>query len=172
MGVAHYRYPESPLEHKGASMINVIVWTLEQKGLTPTEKLVALILANHAHKDGSNARPGQRRICEQSGLSEASVRRSIKSLLEKGTITKARESTATMPASYTFPIGGDTVTGDSVKGVSHRARGGITVTEEGYHPEPLNRRETSIDMKQAACQLKAHEVVARVRDAYLQGSPI
>lgn len=58
------------------------VWRLS--GLTATEKLVLLALADHADDEGGNAYPAVRRIAERTGLSSRSIHRALGRLSRKG----------------------------------------------------------------------------------------
>lgn len=59
--------------------VSAPVWKLR---LPPSLKLVLLYLADCANEDGRNARPSQNRIARQTGLSLATVCRSLKALLQ------------------------------------------------------------------------------------------
>ena len=72
--------------------------------LPPSEKIVALALADHAHDDGTQARPGLASLSKKCSLSKRQLQRIIKSLLKRGVIVLERPSTPTLPAWYTFTI--------------------------------------------------------------------
>ena len=63
--------------------VSAPVWKLR---LPPSEKLVLLYLADCADEHGRNARPSQNRIAGQTGLSIATVCRSLKALLRAGLV--------------------------------------------------------------------------------------
>ena len=63
-----------------------IPWALKQK-ISSTHKFVLVILADHSNRQGE-CWPSVSRICEESSLSESSVRRSIIYLSESGLIKK------------------------------------------------------------------------------------
>jgi DNA-binding MarR family transcriptional regulator len=54
--------------------------------VTPSQKLVLLVLANHADHDGHNAWPSVRTMCSKSSLSERSVHRTLRELRDCGLI--------------------------------------------------------------------------------------
>ena len=70
--------------------------------IPPSEKVVALALADHAHDDGTEARPGTSSLAVKSSLSKRQVQRVLKSLVAKGVIQVYREATYTTPAWYRF----------------------------------------------------------------------
>ena len=70
--------------------------------LPPSEKLVALALADHAHDDGTEARPGMASLALKTTLSKRQVQRVLKSLVQKGVIEEYKASTYTTPAWYRF----------------------------------------------------------------------
>ncbi len=58
---------------------NVFNWAKAQK-LPPTQKLVLLLLADHAHKDGSESRPGYAVLMRESGLSRGAIYNALQGL--------------------------------------------------------------------------------------------
>ncbi|GGR60989.1 DNA-binding transcriptional ArsR family regulator [Nocardioides luteus] len=54
----------------------------------PVLKLVALVLATYADRDGANAHPGEDRLAEDCGMSPRSVRRHLAELRELGLIER------------------------------------------------------------------------------------
>jgi len=74
-------------------------WALE---LPTSEKFVAVALADHAHDDGSEARPSQALIAKKTGLSERQVRRSLANLVERGVIELVRGGGHHRPNVYRF----------------------------------------------------------------------
>ena len=81
--------------------VQTYVWQLQ---LTPTQKLVAIALADHCHDDGSEARPSQALLCLKTGLSERTVRSTLSSLVSAGVLRLERRSGAHRPNVYYFPI--------------------------------------------------------------------
>lgn len=70
--------------------------------LTTTDRLVLVLLAEHARRDGSNARPSSRTLARRAGVVPSSVRRSLGRLLEAGYI--AADLAAGRPTIYRFPL--------------------------------------------------------------------
>jgi hypothetical protein len=66
--------------------IKIMTLVFEAYGLTPNEKVVALSLADQAHDDGTEARPGIARIAKKSGMSTRTAQRTIAQLIDKGII--------------------------------------------------------------------------------------
>jgi hypothetical protein len=87
--------------------IYIMVPVFRASGLTPNEKLVALALADNAHDNGSEARPGLTLMCQKTALSERTVQRTLRLLVGKGVIEIQRPSTSTMPTVYRFLMSAD-----------------------------------------------------------------
>ena len=100
-------------------------------GLPPTEKLVALALADHCHDDGCEARPSRALIAKKCGISERQVVRALKSLVTKQIIEVERVSTPTTPNVYRFIWGGDICGNREVGGDVGVTRGGVTGVTRG-----------------------------------------
>lgn len=65
--------------------IEAMTWAFKRKGLTPTEKIVLLALADWANDDGE-CYPGQTTIAEKCDVSERTVRSVLARLIEWGLI--------------------------------------------------------------------------------------
>jgi hypothetical protein len=124
--------------------IKIMSLVFETRGMNPAEKLVALALADHAHDDGTEARPGQTKLIDKTELSESTVRRAIKGLLTKQIIEVQRAATSTLPVCYRFRVGGVRLTpvDDAVGGVNLTV-GGVTVTGGGCHHDTQTINEPS-----------------------------
>lgn len=70
--------------------------------LTPVDRLVLVLLAEHANRDGSNARPSSTTLARRSGVLPSSVRRSCGRLVAAGHI--AAEYRRGRPTVYRFPL--------------------------------------------------------------------
>jgi hypothetical protein len=81
--------------------VQTYVWQLT---LTPTQKLVAIALADHCHDDGSEARPSQALLCKKTGLSERTVRGTLGDLVGLGVLRIDRPAAQHRPNCYYFPI--------------------------------------------------------------------
>lgn len=118
--------------------------------LPPSEKVVALAMADHAHDDGTEARMGLDSLAIKCTLSRRQVQRVVKSLLEKKVIDIQRESTPNSPVWYRFildehgnllnlpsrqivtPSGGHTGS-SGVTPVTQRGDTGVTQTVKNRH---------------------------------------
>ena len=77
------------------------VWRLD---LPAHQKYLALALADHAHDDGTEARPSQAHLAEKTGLSERQVRRLLAELLEARVIVRVRPGGRNRATSYAFVL--------------------------------------------------------------------
>ena len=76
---------------------------LDHLNAKPAVKLIAVILADHADREGV-CWPSYRRIAERSGLDQRSVRRHIKTLIELGVVTKLRTGTVVRAGNKTIKV--------------------------------------------------------------------
>lgn len=74
------------------------------KGLTPTETLVALSLADHASDDGRNVYPGQTLTSRKTKYDVSTVSRTINGLIQKGWLGVERKATPIKPAKLYFRL--------------------------------------------------------------------
>lgn len=81
--------------------VQTYVWQLK---LTPTQKLVAIALADHCHDDGSEARPSQNLLVEKTGLSKRAVGYTLQQLLDLDVIRLQRKSGQHQANCYTFDL--------------------------------------------------------------------
>ena len=131
--------------------IYVMVPVLRAKGLTPNEKLVAIALADNAHDDGQWAWPAVATTAEKTALSERTVQRTLKLLIEKRVIEVQKPSTASLPTVYRFLMTddgkdlsfgrGDNLTPLEVTDAMSR---GDSHDTEGCQRDTLNVREPSV----------------------------
>lgn len=78
-----------------------MAWALNVKGIDPTAKLVLLGLANHAHKDGTEAFPAVKTLADYASVSERTARRHLGDLRKTGYITPtANPSGGRLPTTY------------------------------------------------------------------------
>lgn len=120
--------------------IKIMSHVFETRGMTSAEKLVALALADHAHDDGTEARPGQTRLADKTELSEQTVRRALKGLLAKNVIAVQRRATPSTPVCYQFLLGGAKLAPGTKSDV-----GGATLIGGGCHGGTLTINEPSED---------------------------
>lgn len=67
--------------------LEAMTWAIEMRGLTPSENLVLLLLANRHNNDTGLCYPSVSRIAEESGMHRATVMRAINALEKKGLLT-------------------------------------------------------------------------------------
>lgn len=72
----------------------------EARGITPTQKLVLLALADHANDDGRSIYPSTETVCKKTNLSERSVRSTIGGLRNAGILVIVKPATANFPNEY------------------------------------------------------------------------
>jgi hypothetical protein len=65
--------------------------------------LVAIMLARHAHEDGTESRPGLARLASETRLNERSVRRALAGLLARQVIRLEQKAAQHASAHYAFP---------------------------------------------------------------------
>jgi len=82
--------------------VEIIKLVMARRDLKGPVKAVALVLAEHAHPDGTDAYPSVGLIAEESGFSRSTVERSIKRLLELQVITKTKNWTPRTSNRYRF----------------------------------------------------------------------
>ena len=81
--------------------VQTYVWQLK---LTPTQKLVAIALADHCHDDGTDAFPSVSLLAEKTNLNERTVRRTLQELVRLDVLMLQRKSGQHRPNCYYFPI--------------------------------------------------------------------
>ncbi|MFW6369361.1 MAG: conserved phage C-terminal domain-containing protein [Myxococcota bacterium] len=125
-----------------------------ESDLPPTERLVAIALGNHANEDGV-CWPSWDRLKQTTGLSRASIGRSLSALEERGWIRKEHrldEYGRLRSCTYVFTVELGVSQRDPT--VSQRDVGGLTVRRGGSHSEtgggltvrPRNvKKETSVE---------------------------
>jgi hypothetical protein len=132
----------------------LVGWALEQPNLTPMEKLLLVVLADHFNDQEGAAWPSQERIAKMMGLSTRQVRRIQIELINKGHLeveTRTGQSnlyrmtTPDMGVLYpghTRPEGYDNgVLHNSYITLKERSVGHLKKTQipDRYNPEPLSK---------------------------------
>ena len=110
--------------------INALNWAFQQQ-LPHAEKSVLVALAHRADKEGY-CYPGQKAIAEMTGASESTVRRAIKSLDEKGYLSREdrrRKNGSRTSTGYYLPV---TMTANQPVTVNARKE-----EPTGHHDTPL-----------------------------------
>lgn len=115
------------------------VW--KSRGLTPTQKLLLLQLADHADGDGRNAYPSVATMCAETGLSRRAVQGTLRDLESRGILKIERFQRASAPRHYRVMIdelpGGAPATPPPAHHV--RPRGAHHVRPRGAPPAPPPR---------------------------------
>ena len=125
--------------------VQAITWAISIEAPSATAKLVLILLANYADADG-HAFPGQKRLAEDAGLSERSVRGALKVLEDAGVIDRTARHRAD-----------GTRTSDAYLLQMHN-RQNLPVVEED------NRQNTSRQPAKSAGQYKPNGLSEPVRE--------
>ena len=133
--VCHYT---TQLDNAMSVRVQTYVWQLE---LRPTEKLVAIALADHCHDDGSEARPSQALLARKTGLDERTIRRILVRLLEQGVIYLYKPHGQHRANNYSFNLPDDfgKIRPDTVTPLN-KSQGGHSRRQTG-HPVPSDRTQ-------------------------------
>ena len=124
--------------------------------VSPTERFVLLIYANHANKEGRNSFPGRETVADETGLSEATVSRATRRLRSMGLLEvvawPGRDGDGRFVGSviYNLRIPGLSGAQDATptRGRNATRTGAQTGAQTGAHSapvteEPMNRRQPS-----------------------------
>jgi hypothetical protein len=121
------------------------VWRLN---LPTKHKIVALALADHAHEDGSEARPSQALLSDKTGISDRHIRRILTDLLGWGVIETQRPAGQHRATTYrivmTFPDRTPVSTLKLSRPDKSASRPDKTDAQTG-HPCPTNRKEPLLE---------------------------
>lgn len=110
-------------------------WVWCQPNMGANEKLVALALGNHGDSYGNDLRPGMARLCHMTGLSESTVKRSIKLLLDSGILILVREADGRGRANeYRMPVDMEVVAEHHKKGFKYATEKGVQISK-GVQPD-------------------------------------
>jgi len=134
--------------------VQAIVWQID---LQPSQKLVAIALADHAHEDGTEARPSQATLAMKTGMSDRHVRRILKELVDLGVISVQRPAGQHRATCYRFNMGEtrpDTMSAlkKSRPDIS-ASRPDICDTQTG-HPCPTNHKEPLLEPAPDMAEIK------------------
>lgn len=127
------------------------VWAVEQEGLTPTEKLVLLILSNRADENGV-CWPSKSYLAKHCNVSEATVKRTCRALKDRGLIVVSERRTGDGRQTtniYRLPIGGGGQS-DPPEGVADEPPEGVT-----HDPQDVQKKRS-----------KEEEAISRIFDAW------
>lgn len=121
------------------------VW---RTNLPTVEKMVLLVIADHASDDGTEAWPSQATIAAKASISIRTVQRAVNSLVEKGYLWMAKGAggSATCrddrrPHKYTMrleKLRGDTVTTRKERGDNRSSNEATLTTSTGRQSRPMN----------------------------------
>lgn len=121
-------------------------WAWAVRGVTPTQKLVLVCLADHAGKDGGNCFPSIGRIVDECCLSERTVRYALRQLEDAGHIVSSMR--AGKSTTYSLPVeGGQEMPPARDAPRQEMPRRGATGAGEGGNRCPHNHKEPSPNRK-------------------------
>jgi len=116
--------------------------------LPTSEKMVLLVIADHASDDGTESWPSQRLIAEKSSLTIRTVQRCINNLAASGWIHMQKRAGGSIncrddrrPNKYTIHVGklrGDAMTRGNSRGVISDENEASLTTDTRRHTRPLN----------------------------------
>lgn len=121
-------------------------WAWAVRGVTPTQKLILVCLADHAGKDGGNAFPSVRLVAEECCVSERAVQYAMRQLAAAGMVeSRPRAGRTTV---YSLPIEGCTPCTPATDAPLQEVRGrGARGAGEGCTPCTHNHQEPSPNRK-------------------------
>jgi len=116
------------------------VW---RTNLPTVEKMVLLVIADHANDEGTQAWPAQVTIAKKASISVRTVQRAIRSLSEQGYVAVDKHSGGSAECRddrrpNLYKINLDKLRGDNLTGRSSVAHGATLTTSTGRHSRPLN----------------------------------
>jgi len=116
------------------------VW---RTNLPTTEKMVLLVIADHANDEGTQSYPSQATIAEKASISIRTVQRAVNTLVLEGYIRMFKHSGGSpdcrddrRPHLYQINIG--KLRGDNMTGRHSGANGATLTTVTGRHSRPMN----------------------------------
>jgi DNA-binding Lrp family transcriptional regulator len=128
------------------------VWLLD---LPSHLKYVAIALADHAHDDGTEARPSQVFLSIKTGLSERQIRRSLHELIDRGVIVRQRAGGRNKATSYAFVL---PAVGDLLAIENDRS----STTDRRPHTTGLSAAGDRLTIKNPHVEPKAISLVSEV----------
>lgn len=85
--------------------VKIMSMVFDAQGITSTQKLVMLAMADHAADDGTSIYPSVETICSKTGLSQAAVRKTLKQLRDDEKLIRiTRKYTSRMPNKYAINL--------------------------------------------------------------------
>ena len=145
------------------------VWSLD---LQPHLKYVAIALADHAHADGSEARPSQAYLAEKTGLSDRQVRRTLADLVAAGVIQIQRPAGRNRATTYRFVLVDTHVLPSGENGRTRGANGRTPATVLADTGVRLTNRTVMENKRESTVvdepTLSHEDHLARIREARKQ----
>ena len=127
--------------------IQAMVWALRQRIVKNSKhRHVLLVLGNYAGEDGRGAFPSAKTLCEETGLSESTVRRALSALEEMGCIRRGNQAIVVawggradrLPVLWDFPA-----LADAERGVALTPREKSKEKEAKKRPVTVTPRKTN-----------------------------
>lgn len=116
------------------------VW---RTNLPTTEKMVLLVIADHANDEGTQSYPSQATIAEKASISIRTVQRAVNTLVDEGYIRMFKHSGGSADCRddrrpHLYQINIAKLRGDNVTGRQSVADGATLTTSTGRHSRPKN----------------------------------
>ena len=116
------------------------VW---RTSLPTTEKMVLLVIADHANDEGTQSYPSQATIAEKASISIRTVQRAVHTLCSQGYIRMFKHSGGSANCRedrrpHLYQINLSKLRGDTVTGRHSDANGATLTTITGRHSRPMN----------------------------------
>ena len=116
------------------------VW---RTNLPTTEKMVLLVIADHANDEGTQSYPSQATIAEKASISIRTVQRAVNTLVSEGYIRMFKHSGGSANCRddrrpHLYQININKLRGDTVTGRQNDANGATLTTSTGRHSRPMN----------------------------------
>jgi hypothetical protein len=149
--------------------VQTYIWRIP---MPPTAKLVAIALADHAHDDGTEARPSQALLIEKTGLSKGSIRRAIGYLLEQGIIYLDRPAAQHRANVYGFCLPDTSPRGSTGVPLSNPQRSQTNAQRVHHGPSegpPRTPNHKNHHLNQASADEQAETERARTIELNLYG---
>ena len=129
-------WPSHPIREDGLS-VQAISWVVEHSQTKANPFIVLLMIANHAHSDGTGAWPSIETLARESRLSERTVQRAIRRLEKTGELEVERSDGGRKSNYYCVKMSGVKVTPQGCKVLSPQRCQALT-------PEPSFNRPLKI----------------------------
>lgn len=128
-------------------------WVIEHSKQKGSSFVVLLMIANHAHSDGTNAFPSYDTIARESRISHRQVTRIIPKLEASGELVIDRHGGPSLPNKYTIPLSRDILSRQT-------RQGGRDIRDPKC---PSNRKEPNTEPKDTVRFILTPEAIERQR---------